>query len=119
MRLGTVILALAFCLTAPIRAEAQPAAKVYRIGLLSTFSGSRNFETAFVRGLRDHGYVEGQNLQIERRYSEGKSERLPALVAELIDLRVSLIVTSGPGPSRAAKDATEPVNKNETVGSRV
>jgi putative ABC transport system substrate-binding protein len=108
MRLGTVVLALAFCLTAPVVAEAQPAAKVYRIGFLGTFPTDPQSapHRAFVQGLREHGYVEGQNLHIERRFSEGKPERLPALVAELVSLRVSVILTAASAPSRAAKDAT-------------
>ncbi len=57
-------------------------------------------------GLRDHGYVEGQNLHIERRFSEGRADRLPVLAAELVQLGVSVIVASAPGPSRAVKEAT-------------
>ena len=62
-----------------------------------------------MNGLREHGYVEGQNLTIERRFSEGKADRLPALVADLLRLDVRLIVASAPGPSRAARDATTTV----------
>jgi putative ABC transport system substrate-binding protein len=108
MRLGSLVLAMAVYLTAVVAAVAQPAAKVYRIGYLGTFPPDPQGVnwSALVRGLRERGYVEGQNLHIERRFSDGNSDRLPALVAELLGLRVSLIVTSAPGPSRAAKEAT-------------
>jgi putative ABC transport system substrate-binding protein len=61
---------------------------------------------SFVQSLRDHGYVQGRNLHIERRFSEGRAERLPILAAELVQLGVAVIVTSGTGPTRAAKAAT-------------
>ena len=73
-------------LAAPLAAEAQQDGKVYRIGFFSMFPvGPQNPNwTAFVEGLRNHGYVEGKNLQIERRSSEGQVERLPAIAAELV-----------------------------------
>jgi len=72
-------------LAAPLVVEAQQAGKVYRIGYFSTFpQASENPHwAAFVEGLRNHGYVEGKNLQIERRSSEGQVERLPGL-AEVV-----------------------------------
>jgi putative tryptophan/tyrosine transport system substrate-binding protein len=106
LALGT-ILALGL-LAAPLAVEAQPVGKGYRIGLLATFPGSP-LGDVFVNGLREHGYVEGQNLPIERRFSEGKADRLPALVADLLRLDVRLIVVGAPGPSRAARDATTTV----------
>jgi len=125
MWFGSVALVLAICFTASgaVEVEAQPAAKAYRIGWLGAFPldpQSAN-GSAFTRGLREHGYVEGHNLHVERRFSEGNPERLPALMAELVSLRVSLIVTIGPGPSRATKDAppTVPVlfvGVNDPVG---
>jgi putative tryptophan/tyrosine transport system substrate-binding protein len=92
---------------APLAAEAQQAGKVYRIGFLGTFPSVPG--PHFLDGLREHGYVEGQNLTIERRFSDGKADRLPALVADLLRLNVQLIVASAPVPSRAAKDATTTV----------
>src|SRR5882724_986535 len=89
-------------------AEAQQPPKISRIGFLSTTSPS-NVPTrleAFRQGLRDLGYVEGKNIVIEYRDAEAKPERLPALAAELVRLKVDVIVISGPSPTRAAKEAT-------------
>ena len=61
---------------------------------------------AFRQGLRELGYVEGKNIVIEWRYAEGKLDRLPALAAELVRLKVDIIVTGGPAATRAAKEAT-------------
>ena len=61
---------------------------------------------AFRQGLRELGYVEGKNIVIEYRYAEGKIDRLPALAAELVRLKVDVIVTGGPAVTRAAKEAT-------------
>jgi ABC-type uncharacterized transport system substrate-binding protein len=107
---ATLSLAL---LVAPLAAQVQQPGKVYRIGFLATFppvpGGPNPLGDAFLDGLRERGYVEGQNLTIERRFSEGKADRLPALVADLLRLDVQLIVTGALGPSRAAKDATTTV----------
>src|SRR5207344_1486664 len=61
---------------------------------------------AFRQGLRELGYVEGKNIFIEWRYAEGKPDRVPALAAELVRLKVDVIVTAGPPPTRSAKQAT-------------
>ena len=89
-------------------AEAQQPAKIPRVGFQSTTSRSNvpaRLE-AFRQGLRELGYVEGKNIVIEYRWAEGKAERLPALLDELVRLKVDVIVTSGPTPTRAAKEAT-------------
>jgi ABC-type uncharacterized transport system substrate-binding protein len=77
-------------------AEAQQAKKVPRIGLLSPFSPSNtaSWEQAFRQGLRDLGWVEGRNVSIEYRYSEGKDDRLYDLAADLVRLKVDIIVTA-------------------------
>src|ERR1700682_6519347 len=99
---GTVLVA------APLAAEAQQAAKVPRIGYLSTNLGvNPPLREAFRQGLRDLGYVEGRNLVIEYRDAEGKPERLPALAAEPVGLKVDVIVAGGGTLSAmAAKQAT-------------
>jgi putative ABC transport system substrate-binding protein len=86
-------------------AEAQQPAKVPRIGYLAAALGSSRHE-AFRQGLRELGYVEGKNIVIEWRDAEGKVDRLPALAAELMRLKVDVIVTNGGAPTRAAKEAT-------------
>jgi ABC-type uncharacterized transport system substrate-binding protein len=81
-------------LVAPLAAEAQSTGKIARIGYLSfNLATSPHLREAFRQGLRDLGYVEGRNLVIEYRSAEGKRERLPALAAELVALKVDLIVT--------------------------
>jgi len=89
-------------------ANAQQPAKVPRIGFLIGTSPSTISDRieAFRQGLRELGYVEGKNIVIEYRYSEGKLDRLRELAAELVRLDVDVIVTSGPTPNRAAKEAT-------------
>ena len=98
-------------LSAPLAAEAQPAAKVARIGyLVDEPASGLHLAEAFLQGLRDLGYVEGRNLVIERRYAEGKRERFPALAAELVALEVDVIVVAGtpPRPGRQASDQDPP-----------
>jgi putative ABC transport system substrate-binding protein len=115
----------ALLLAAPLAAEAQQAAKVVRIGILGTVPPttpeiSRIWD-AFLQGLRELGYVEGQNLTIERRFSEGKAEWLPDLAADLVRLKVDIIVAAGtPGPF-AAQSATKTIpivmtNHGDPVG---
>ena len=97
----------AVLLAAPLAAEAQQAAKVPRIGYLT---GNRAtvplLREAFRQGLRDLGYVEGRNVVIEYRDAEGKLARLPALAAELVALKVDVIVAGGTPQALAAKGAT-------------
>ena len=92
---------------APLAAEAQQAAKVARIGYLSgNLAAGPHLQEAFRRGLRDLGYVEGRNVVIEYRDAEGKFERLPALAAELVALKVDVILASAAPQALAAKQAT-------------
>ena len=90
-------------------AEAQQAGKVPRIGYLVQNSAetARPYVAAFREGLRERGWVEGKNIAIETRFADGKLDRLPALIAELIDLKVDVIVTTSSGTTWAAKDATK------------
>jgi putative ABC transport system substrate-binding protein len=89
-------------------AQAQQAGKIPRIGYLlgpSLSSLAARIE-AFRQGLRELGYVEGKNIVIEYRSAEGEIDRLPALAAELVRLKVDVIVTGGPAPTRSAREAT-------------
>jgi putative tryptophan/tyrosine transport system substrate-binding protein len=105
-----VVLALSLTLT-PLVAEAQ-ARKVYRIGILgesaSDPSEARLWQT-FRQGLRDLGWIEGRNILIESRWNEGDSARLPELVADLVRLRVDLIVTRGSTYVQGARTATSSI----------
>ena len=107
-------------------AEAQQAKKVHRIGFLGATSPSAISARldAFRQGLRELGYVEGKNILIEYRYAEGKLDRLPALAAELVGLKVDVIVLAGPASIRPAKEATNTIpivmaNDADPVGSGV
>jgi putative ABC transport system substrate-binding protein len=103
-----LLTSLAGVLAAPRAVEAQRAGKVYRIAFLgnSTPALEANLVGRFREGLRDLDYVEGLNVLIEYRWAEGKYERFPALIAELIALRVEVIVTAGTPASLAVKKAT-------------
>ena len=90
---------------------AQPAANIPRIGFLAVGSreGRAFMIDGFLQGLRERGYVEGKNIVVEYRFSEDRNDRLPALAAELIALKVRLIVASGSPASFAAKHATSTI----------
>jgi len=92
-------------------AQAQQPTKVPRIGYLNTSSLSALAERieAFRQGLRELGYIEGKNIIIEWRHAEGKLDRLPGLAAELVRLKVDIIVTTGPTTTRPAKEATSTI----------
>ena len=95
-------------LAGPRAGRAQQAGKTYRIGVLESIPETLNAANldALRRGLRELGYVEGRNLVIEYRSADGRAERFPDLAAELVRLRVDLIVTRGTPATRAAKNAT-------------
>ncbi len=98
-------------LAAPLAAEAQQAGKVARIGYLGVGrTASPHLREAFFQGLRDLGYVEGRDVVIEYRFAEGKLERFPALAAELVALKVDVIVAAGGTlGALAAKQATRTI----------
>ena len=98
-------------LAAPLAAEAQEMGKVPRVGFLSGVSRSdlQRHVDAFRQGLRELGYVEGQSVAIEYRWAEGKYERFPELAAELVRLKVHVIVGSGGPATGAAKQATKTI----------
>ena len=102
------ILFVVVLLAVAVIAEAQQQEKIPRIGYLGGTSYSVNSARveAFRQGLRELGYVEGKNIAIEWRYAEGKLDRLPTLAAELVRLKVDVIVSAGPPPTRSAKQAT-------------
>src|SRR5678816_4898087 len=100
------ILVAVVLLALEVTAEAQQAKKVPRIGIL--FIGSRNQPhlDSFELGLRERGYTEGKNIAFEYRYAEGRQDRLPELAAELVRLKVDVIVVTADSSAEAAKQAT-------------
>jgi putative ABC transport system substrate-binding protein len=118
-----------FCsmlLALPFPAQAQQPTKIPRIGYLATNSLSviSARVEAFRQGLRELGYVEGKNIVIEWRFAEDKPDRLPALLDELVRLKVDVIVSGGPLPTRAAKEATTTIpivmtNDGDPVGTGI
>src|SRR5215813_13124307 len=104
---AVVLLALCF------PAEAQQPKKVSRIGYLSPFDAATESARSepYRLALRELGYIEGQNIAIEYRYAEGKNDRLPGLAAELVRLKVDVIVVAGGGEPliRAAMNATKTI----------
>ena len=92
-------------LLAPLSVAAQPVGKPYRIGYLT----SANIHLPFREALRDIGYVEGQNVVLEVRQAAGKLDQLPALAADLVRLRVDVIVAASPPAIEAAKEATKTI----------
>jgi putative ABC transport system substrate-binding protein len=108
---GFVVTLTLSLLVAPLTAEAQQATNVHRIGWLLAGSPTEPnpILEAFRQGLRELGYVEGQNLIIESRYAEGSEERLRDLAAELVRLQVEVIVAGGSSTIRAAQHATRAI----------
>jgi putative ABC transport system substrate-binding protein len=102
------LLVLLALLVVPPAAQAQPAGKVYRIGSILTPAPKEaaHLFKALDEGLRELGYVEGRNVVFERRFAEGRQERLPALAAELVQLKVDVIVTGSNPVIAAVKHAT-------------
>jgi putative ABC transport system substrate-binding protein len=112
MKIKITLLALCSLLLAPCSSvDAQQPAKVPRIGYLTntSLSGNAARTEAFRQGLRELGYVDGKNIVIEWRYLEGKPDRLLSLAAELVRLKVDIIVTAGPLATRAAKEGTSTI----------
>ena len=96
-------------LTVPLTAKAQQSAMMPRVGIFSPGSSSNVGVEEIRHGLQALGYVEGQNIALESRHAEWQSERLPALAAELVALKVDVLVTYGPPGVRAAKAATSTI----------
>ena len=104
--IGLALGALLFALS--VSAEAQQTGKIFRIGFLdpSTASGSAVLVEAFRQELTKLGWIEGKNITIEYRFAEQNNERLPELAADLVRLKVDVIVVTGGNPALAAKKAT-------------
>src|SRR5262247_4476329 len=106
------ILVAVILLTVAVVTEAQQPKKVFRIGYLSSGNPTREStrSEAIRLALRELGYIEGQNISTEYRYAEGKQDRYPELAAELVRLKVDIIVVAGGGiPVKAAMGATKTI----------
>jgi putative ABC transport system substrate-binding protein len=105
------ILVAVVLLVLGVMADAQQAKKVPRIGFLSFGSASSMADRvdAFRQGLREHGYIEGQNIFLEHRYAEGNQNRLREFAAELVSLKVDAVVSGGSIATRSAKEATSTI----------
>jgi putative ABC transport system substrate-binding protein len=104
---GFIVTCILSMLVAPLAAETQPRVKVPRIGYIGDTPGP--YVEAFRQGLRERGYIEGETIAVEYRWAEGRHDRLPDLVAELVQLKVDVLVPVGTQPSRAAKQATSTI----------
>jgi putative tryptophan/tyrosine transport system substrate-binding protein len=93
----------------PRTAQAQQAGRVWRIGYLSGRYGPSDLSRGFVQGLRDLGYVDGENLIVEYRFAMGKNDRMPELAADLVRARMDLIATEGTPSTKAAMQATRTI----------
>jgi putative ABC transport system substrate-binding protein len=109
--IGRIVMLILSLLTVPLTSQAQQTAHVPRLGLLvlGSAAGYASRLDAFRQGLRDLGYVEGQNIMLESRYAEGRFERLPDLAAELIHFKVDVLVTSGSQPVQVLQHATSTI----------
>ena len=105
------ILFVVILLAVAVIAGAQQPKKVPRIGYLTALNPATESDRSepFRLALRKLGYIEGQNIAIEYRYPEGKLDRYPELAAELVRLKVDIIVTTGDSPTLAAKNATKTI----------
>ena len=101
--------AVAWPLAASYSTAAQSGGRVWRIGYLSGMYSSTELSQSFVQGLRELGYVDGQNLVLDYRFASGKNERLPELAAELVRERIDLITTEGTPSTLAAMHATRTI----------
>src|SRR5262245_62537265 len=106
----TALCALLFALCLP--AGAQQPAKIPQIGFIESSGSPSNPGPeleAFREGLRDLGYIEGKNIQLESRFLEGKRDRIPSIVVELVQLKVDVLIPLAPPAVRAAKQATKSI----------
>jgi putative tryptophan/tyrosine transport system substrate-binding protein len=111
MRLPAILVAAMFlmigsALSSSATVEAQPARKLPRIGVIAERASPDPMVEAFLEGLRDLGYIDGQNIVIEKRYGQGAVDKYPELAAELVGLKVDVLVVGGSFAARSAKAAT-------------
>jgi putative ABC transport system substrate-binding protein len=113
------ILVAVILLTVAVVTEAQQPTKVPRIGILFIGSRDQPHLESFKQGLREHGYTEGKNIAFEYRYAEGRQDQLPELAAELVQLKVDVIVVTADLSAEAATQATKTIPIVVTTGDPV
>jgi putative ABC transport system substrate-binding protein len=118
---GLLAFVIAFAMCGAVGAQPTNIPRIAYLGATSLTANAARVE-AFQQGLRELGYVDGKNIAIEFRSAEGEQDRLPALVAELIRLKIDIIVSAGPSVTRAAKEATTTIpivmtNEGDPVGT--
>jgi putative tryptophan/tyrosine transport system substrate-binding protein len=101
-----ILIAVALAMLAPLAIGAQQTLNIPRIGILRPGSPPDPFVEAFKQGLQELGYTEGRNISFDYRWAEGRAERLPTLAADLVRLKVDVIIAGGGGPVEAASHAT-------------
>ena len=123
-RRGFLLTSLAWALAAPLAPGAQQGSKLPRIGVLhpGAPTTSSHFAAAFDQGLREHGYRQGQDIVLERRFAEAKAERMSEIAAELVRMKVDVIVTSTDPGIAAVKQQTQTIpivmaNSTDPVGT--
>jgi ABC-type uncharacterized transport system substrate-binding protein len=110
MKSGNIsVWSLATVLLTAVFVQAQQAAKIARIGYLSPGRGRSSYSEALQQGLRDLGYLEGNNIAFEYRNADGKFDQLPNLAADLVRLKVDVIVAAGDAPTDAARKASNKI----------
>src|SRR5207342_2992521 len=111
MNTKSIVLVLAFLvfLFVPLADAQQPEKKIPRIGYLSLRAGIEPREEAFLKGLREIGYVDGQNIMIEWRFAKGKEDLLPGLAAEIVQLKPDVVVAPGNQAVQAMKRAASTI----------
>jgi putative tryptophan/tyrosine transport system substrate-binding protein len=113
----SVVALAALVLGVTPRAEAQQPTKIPRVGILFIGGRDQPHLEAFKQGLRERGYTEGKNIVLDYRYAEGKLDRLPSLAAELVQLKVDVIVTTSGNSAKAASEATKTIPIVLTTGA--
>jgi len=106
---GGIVTLILSLLVAPLAAHAQPPSQVPRVGVLGERSPTDPFLAAFRQGMRELGYTEGQSIVIEDRYTHGVLDRVPTLAAELLRLKVDVLVVGGTVAAQSAKALTTTV----------
>jgi len=106
-------------LAAPLAAQAQQAGKVFRVGVLSLGVASTPYQQAFREGLREFGYVEGQNLLVEFRGADGREEKLTELAADVVRLKPDVLLATGSAATAAVRKATTSIPIVAVTGIRL